>query len=265
MRRLVLAAVLAAGTFAAPPARADGGRPDAAHLAKAATEFDAGVVAFRKKDYERAAAHFEEADAAVPSPNALRQAIRARADASEGARAATLAAAALARYPNDAATAKIARDTIEKYEPILHKVNVRCTEPCVLDPRRRRDDPRARRGREELDRVPRSGQRDGLFDVHRCDGRHGGRARGARRGQGRRRGGPALRAAGEAGEEGGADATPGLARPPATPSKAEMPPDEAKAAERAEARGGQGDLAGVLRDRAGRDRRPRRGDRLERR
>ncbi len=134
MRRLVLAAVLAAGSFAAPVARADGGHQpaDPAHLAKASKEFDAGVTAFRKKDYEGAAAHFEEADAVVPSPKALRQAIRARSDASQGARAATLAAAALARYPGDAATAKLAKDTIEKYEPVLHKLHVHCSAPCTL-------------------------------------------------------------------------------------------------------------------------------------
>src|SRR6185437_8931033 len=131
MRRLVLVAVLAAGSFAAPPARADG-KPDAAHIAKASSEFDAGVVQFRKKDYEGAGAHFEAADAAAPSPNALRQAIRARSQAGQGARAATLAAAALARYAHDAATTKVARDAIEKFEPVLHKVHVQCASPCTL-------------------------------------------------------------------------------------------------------------------------------------
>jgi hypothetical protein len=136
MRRHVLAVALSASFLVAAPASADDDaaprKPDAAQLAKAAEQFDAGVGAFKHKDYEGAAAHFEEADAAVPGAQALRQAIRARAEAGQGARAATLAVQALERYPGDGATAKLARDTIDKFAPILHKVRVVCAAPCVL-------------------------------------------------------------------------------------------------------------------------------------
>jgi hypothetical protein len=133
MPRASAAAVLIALLAAAVPASADPPKPpDAARVRTAAEQFDAGVTAFKAKDYEGAASHFEAADAAVPSPKALRQAIRARVEAGQGSRAATLAALALERYASDEATAKLAHETIEKYEPVLHKVSVSCASPCVL-------------------------------------------------------------------------------------------------------------------------------------
>lgn len=59
---------------------------DAARVRAAAEQFDAGVTAFKARDYEGAASHFEAADAAVASPKALRQAIRARVEAGQGSR-----------------------------------------------------------------------------------------------------------------------------------------------------------------------------------
>jgi hypothetical protein len=144
MRRRTVAVVLTASFLAAGPVSADDKKPDAAQaggrpgapsdgrVKAAAEEFDAGVSAFKHKDYESAAAHFEAADAAVPSPKTLRQAIRARSEAGQGSRAATLAAMALDRYGGDATTAKLAHDTIEKYEALLYKVNVTCSTPCSL-------------------------------------------------------------------------------------------------------------------------------------
>jgi hypothetical protein len=134
MPRVAVVAVLSALLLAAAPAfaQAPAKPPDAAKVRAAAEQFDAGLTALKGKDYETAASHFEAADAAVPGAKALRQAIRARAEAGQGARAATLAAAALLRYGSDEATAKLARETIEKYEPLLHKVSVSCASPCVL-------------------------------------------------------------------------------------------------------------------------------------
>ncbi len=92
--------------------------------ARAAEQFDAGVGgAFKKKDFEGAATHFEAANAAAPSAMALRQAIRAHVEAGQGARAATLSVIALSRYPSDTGIGKLAKDTIEKFEPILHKAH----------------------------------------------------------------------------------------------------------------------------------------------
>ncbi|MFT3766183.1 MAG: hypothetical protein QM820_11820 [Minicystis sp.] len=133
MPRVVAAAVLTALLLAAAPASAEPPKPpDAARVRTAAEQFDAGVTAFKGKDFEGAASHFEAADAAVPSAKALRQAIRARTEAGQGSRAATLAGQALLRFGSDEATVKLARETIEKFEPLLHKVNVSCASPCVL-------------------------------------------------------------------------------------------------------------------------------------
>jgi hypothetical protein len=134
MRRRAVALIVCAtglgGLSMALPsvARAD----DGDKRARAAEEYDAGSVAFKKKDYEKAAAHYEAADAAMPNAGALRQAIRARSEAGQGSRAATLALQALERYPNDGPLFKISHDTIEKYEMILHKVHVTCGAPCTL-------------------------------------------------------------------------------------------------------------------------------------
>jgi outer membrane protein assembly factor BamD (BamD/ComL family) len=124
MRRHALAVAVIASLLAAAPASADDDKK--ATRARAAEQFDAGVGAFKKKDFEGAATHFEAANAAFASSTALRQAIRARVEAGQGARAATLSAIALVRYASDAGITKLARDTIEKYEPILHKVHVIC-------------------------------------------------------------------------------------------------------------------------------------------
>jgi hypothetical protein len=131
MRRLAAAIALSAG-FLAAPASADDAKPDPAHLRAAAEHFDAGVSALRKKDYERAAAQFEAADASVPGPQALKQAIKARNQAGQGSQAATLAALALDRYAGDAVIEKLARQTLEQLEPLLSKVKVSCAAPCEL-------------------------------------------------------------------------------------------------------------------------------------
>jgi hypothetical protein len=134
MSRAPVAAVLCALLLAAAPAFADGpGKPpDAAKVRVAAEQFDAGMAALKAKDFEGAASHFEAADAAVASKEALRQAIRARDKAGQASRAATLASLALARHASDDATAKLSREILEKYEPTLHKLTVTCASPCVL-------------------------------------------------------------------------------------------------------------------------------------
>src|SRR5689334_14640275 len=108
--------------LAAAPASAQGSKPpDAARVRQAAEQFDAGSRCFSQKDFACAASAFEAADAAVPSPKVARLAIRARVEAGQGSRAATLAAQALGRYPGDEAVGKLARETIEKLHPQLFK------------------------------------------------------------------------------------------------------------------------------------------------
>ena len=130
-RFLVAAAASALLVVAATPAFADKA-PDAAQIRQAAEQFDAGVIAYKQKDFEGAASRFEAADAAVPGAKALRQAIRARMEAGQGARAATLSAQAIERYPGDDVTVKLAKDTIDKVAPLVQKLNISCASPCVL-------------------------------------------------------------------------------------------------------------------------------------
>jgi hypothetical protein len=106
--------------------------PDAAKVRVAADQFEVGALAYKKNAYEEAASAFEAADAAVPSAKPLRLAIRSRDLANQGSRAATLAELALSRYPKDAELVELARKTIQKLAPALHKVVVTCAAPCVL-------------------------------------------------------------------------------------------------------------------------------------
>jgi len=101
-------------------------------LNQAADEFEAGRRAFRARDFESAALHFENADRLVPNPDTLRSAIRARRDAKQNDRAATLAAVALSRYPDDAKLRGYAQKLISSVEKQLHKVEVHCTPECSV-------------------------------------------------------------------------------------------------------------------------------------
>lgn len=130
-RAAALVALIASSLLAVVPAAAQDA-PDPAKIKRAAEEFDLGVAAFKARQYEEAAQHFEAADEAVPGVKALRLAIRARSEAGHGSRAATLAAQALDRYPGDADTTKLANETLEKHRAILHEVKVSCASPCVL-------------------------------------------------------------------------------------------------------------------------------------
>jgi hypothetical protein len=90
----------------------------------AAREHDLGYRAYLDKQYDEAASHFENAFFAAPNPAELRSAIRARRDAGELARAATLAAIGLRRFPGDAATAKVATDVIAQARPLVYEVQI---------------------------------------------------------------------------------------------------------------------------------------------
>ena len=113
----------------APPEPAPGGVD---RIKAAAEEFDAGRRAFLTGDFAKAAEHFENADRDVPSPEAIRMAIRARKSARHDARAATLAGLALQRYPDDQATAAVAQQTLTAVQTKLHRLTVKCTPTCTL-------------------------------------------------------------------------------------------------------------------------------------
>ncbi|HTB75821.1 MAG TPA: hypothetical protein VK762_21375 [Polyangiaceae bacterium] len=103
-----------------PPA----GTPGADQIQFAAREHDLGYRAYIDDQYDEAASHFENAFFAAPNPAELRSAIRARRDAGELARAATLAAIGQRRFPGDAATAKVAADVIAQARPHVYEVHI---------------------------------------------------------------------------------------------------------------------------------------------
>jgi len=104
-----------------PPAPAPG-TPGASQIQFAAREHDLGYRAYINDDFDEAASHFENAFFAAPNPAELRSAIRARRDAGELARAATLAAIGLRRFPGDPATGKVAADVIAQARPRVFEV-----------------------------------------------------------------------------------------------------------------------------------------------
>src|SRR5450432_612322 len=106
--------------------------PDAERLKTAAEEFDAGRRAFKLKDYENSAIHFENADRDAPSPEALQSAIRGRKEAGQNARALTLSAWGLGRYPADKAFGDYAKQIITESERSLYKLTVNCSPDCTV-------------------------------------------------------------------------------------------------------------------------------------
>jgi len=114
------------------PVRADEPTPSVQEIRSAAQEYDAGRRAFGDKDYDGAAAHFENAFHDAPSAEALRNAIRARRKAGQLARAATLAEVASLRYPKDAPTSVVVRETLAESTSKLHKVTLSCSPECSV-------------------------------------------------------------------------------------------------------------------------------------
>jgi hypothetical protein len=123
---LVLADLTTSGIAAAA------GPPDAERLKIAAEEFDAGRRAFKVKDFENAAVHFENADRDAPSPEALQSAMRARKEAGQVARAATLGAWGVARHPNDKTFNDYAKPLLADADKTLHKVSIGCQPDCTV-------------------------------------------------------------------------------------------------------------------------------------
>jgi len=123
----------ACGVLASAPrdARADE-PPSAERLKSAAEEYDRGRRAFLADDYEGAGVHFENAYRDAPRAETLRLAIRARRKGKQLARAASLAAVAAERYPNDAPTAQLAKETLDEAGPQLHEVLFECTTDCAI-------------------------------------------------------------------------------------------------------------------------------------
>jgi len=127
-------AALAAGAATATPrvARADDPPPSADRLKSAAEEYDRGRRAFLADDFDGAAVHFESAYRDAPRAETIRLAIRARRKAKQLGRAATLAAIALQRFTTDAATAQLAKETLDEAGPALAEYDIDCNGECAI-------------------------------------------------------------------------------------------------------------------------------------
>jgi hypothetical protein len=106
--------------------------PTPAQIRAAAEAFDRGREAYKAEQYQEAAEQFERADANAPSAPALELAIRSRDRAGNSDRAATLAALALTRHPENAALSILANEVLDAARPGLFELKVTCAEPCEL-------------------------------------------------------------------------------------------------------------------------------------
>ena len=136
-RRGVLPRTAALALAVAPlawtgPSSAEDPPPSAERIKAAAEEFARGRRAYLAKDFEQAAGHFENAFRDAPSKETLRLAIRARRDAKQPARAATLAALAEEKYGSDAQTAQLVKETLAETSPQLSEYVIQCAAPCTI-------------------------------------------------------------------------------------------------------------------------------------
>lgn len=113
-------------------AYAQGAEPTPAELKAAAEAFDRGREAYQEEKYTEAAEQFERADASAPSATALGLAIKCRDKAGDLARAGTLSALALERYPDDPEIQKLAPEVITRAGAAMYEARISCKEPCEL-------------------------------------------------------------------------------------------------------------------------------------
>src|SRR5450432_36046 len=117
-------------TAAVVRAEEEASEPTPAQVRTAAEAFDRGREAYKAEEYVEAAEQFESADANAPSTAALELAIRARDKAGQLDRAATLAALALARHPDDPNIQKIAPAIVQRAKTDLFELDLKCDDPC---------------------------------------------------------------------------------------------------------------------------------------
>jgi hypothetical protein len=132
MKRVLRSWVVLAVLGLVSVGRAQDDTPTADAIKRAADEFALGKQAYRSEDYVEAAEHFEAADDNAPSVNALRAAMTSRSNAGQLDRAATLAALAHARHPDDENLAEEVQAILAEAATSLHRVSVTCDFPCSL-------------------------------------------------------------------------------------------------------------------------------------
>jgi hypothetical protein len=132
MNHMLRAAALACLITTSVGASAEDAEPSPGDIKRAAQAFDIGRQSYKAKDWVVAAEQFEAADGYAPSSAALELAIRARRNAEQLDRAATLSALALERHPDEADLSSLANEILEQARSELHEVTVSCDEPCEL-------------------------------------------------------------------------------------------------------------------------------------
>lgn len=130
--RLLFTSILLLGLFLGSASAHAQEAPSAADIRKAAAAFDRGRESFRNESFVEAAEHFEAADAYAPSASSLRLAMLSRMQAGQLDRAATLAALALEKYPDEATLVEEAQAVVDQAVSTLGRVAVTCDEPCDL-------------------------------------------------------------------------------------------------------------------------------------
>lgn len=114
-----------------PDSRADT-RADESRRTRAARLYAAAEQTALTGDYARAADLFEQANQLVPSPQAMRSAIRSHVAAGQHRAAITRAEDLLRRYPYDQRSRALAIETIDQHSSRFVRVYVTCREACRL-------------------------------------------------------------------------------------------------------------------------------------
>jgi len=130
--RLVVAAACAGLAASSWPCHALAADATPEQLQFAAHEHDLGYRAYVAKQFDEAATHFENAFFSAPNPAELRSAVRARREAGQLGRAATLAAIGQRKYPDDAALAKLADETLTEARPRVFEVRITSPADCSV-------------------------------------------------------------------------------------------------------------------------------------
>jgi len=128
VRDVLVAAALAVGVCAAPPAHAEG-----RDVKKAGAAYDEGVKLFEQARYAEAARAFLRADEIAPNSAALSSAMAAARRGSEHLLVARAADRALAREGQDSKLAAQARQALSEAAPHLARLQASCEPtPCEL-------------------------------------------------------------------------------------------------------------------------------------
>lgn len=132
MKRFLKAATLASVIALSLDAAAQADAPTPEDIKAAGKAFDQGRKHYKDGELVEAAEQFEAADQAAPSATALMLALRARKEAGQMDRAATLSRLALDRHPDDEKLRKLAEETLAETQGKFFELTVNCDEPCTL-------------------------------------------------------------------------------------------------------------------------------------